>query len=112
MTVPQSQLPLTIAGRSLVDSIRIRWGGAGAVGLGLLALFSGSAAGIFFGVLLLGLGVATWALSGFGSRWWYDIPTPQRYIVGTGAVIGMLAFSLIILSFFVISWILTMLANS
>jgi hypothetical protein len=75
-------------------------------------LFSGSAAGIFFGVLLLGLGGATWVLSGFGSRWWYDIPTPQRYIVGTGAVVGMLAFSVIALSLFVISWVMTMFANS
>jgi hypothetical protein len=112
MTTADHQLPLTIAGRSLVDGTRIRWGGFGAVGLGTGLLFTGEAAGIFFGIILLLLGLATWILSSFGSTWWYDIPTPQRYVVAVGSVVGMMAFTGFILCLMLISWMLTMFANS
>lgn len=90
-TIPPT-LPLTIAGRSPFDGIRIRWAGLAAACFGVGLFFTADPAGIFFGVMLLGLGLATWLLSGFGNIWWFDIPTPQRYVVGTGAIIGLLTF--------------------
>ena len=43
-----------------------------------------------FGSLFVFLGLTTWIFSSFGMKHWYDIPTPQRYVVGTGAVLGFL----------------------
>lgn len=110
-TVPPS-LPLTIAGRSPFDGIRIRFGGLGAAGLGIGLFFTANPAGIFFGIVLLGLGLATWFFSSFGSTWWFDIPTPQRYVVGTGAVTGMLIFTVTVGGLFVMAWIIQMVASN
>jgi len=82
-------LPLTISGRSPFDGVRIRWGGLGAIALGVGLLCTAEPGGILFGAVLLGLGLATWIMSGFGSTWWYEIPIPRRYIVGAGAITGM-----------------------
>lgn len=109
-TVPQ-QLPLTIAGRSPFDGIRIRWGGLGALGLGIGLFFTADPVGILFGIILLGLGLATLILSSFGSAWWYDIPVTQRYIVGTGAITGMLAFIVVVGGLFLTFWIIQMIAS-
>lgn len=105
MTVPR-QPPLTISGRSPFDDVRIRWGGFGAVGLGIGLFFTVDPVGVFFGVVLLALGLATWFLSAFGSTSWYDIQQPQRYVVGIGAVVGMLIFIVFVGGFFLTAWIL------
>lgn len=112
MTATPSQLPLTINGRSPFDGIRLRWGGLGAVGLGIGLPFTAEPAGIVFGILFFGLGLATWILSSFGGTWWYDIPVPQRYVVATGAIIGMSIFIVFVGGFLVMAWVLTMFANS
>ncbi len=112
MTAVPLVLPLTIAGRSPFDGVRIRFGGLGGVGLGIGLFFTADPAGIFFGIVLLGLGLATWILSSFGGTWWYDIPTPQRYIVGTGAVTGMLIFIVFVGGFLLMAWIIQMVASN
>ena len=84
-------LPCTIAGRSPFDETRLRWGGVGAVLMGVGLLFT-EPAGIAIGLVMATLGVASLVLSAFGTKFWYDIPTPQRYVVGTGAVIGFVSF--------------------
>lgn len=85
------RLPLTIADRSPFDPIRLRWGGLGCIVLGALITGTGEVAGIVFGILFILLGLATWLLTGFGGIGWYDVATPGRYVVGTGAIIGFLA---------------------
>ena len=107
-----ARLPLEFNGRSPFDGIRIRWAGLALVCFGVGLPFTAEPAGIVFGVLFLALGVATWLLSSFGARWWYDIPTPQRYIVGTGAIIGTLTFIVFVGGFLVIAWLITIFANS
>ncbi len=92
MTTLPPTLPLTIVGRSPFDSIRLRWGGLSTLALGIGIPFTGEPAAIVLGILLITLGLATIILSAFGAKYWYDIPTPQRYIVGTGAIIGFLTF--------------------
>lgn len=112
MTVVPPPLPLTIAGRSLLDPIRIRWGGLGALCLGIGLLFTGEPAGAFFGVVLAALGIATWVLSSFGATYWYDIPSPQKYVVGTGAVVGFLTFIVFIGSFLIMASIIQLVGAS
>ena len=112
MTVLPPALPFTVSGRSPFDTIRIRWGGLGALGLGIGLLFTGAAAGVFFGILLAALGVATLVLSGFGAVYWYDIPTPRRYIVGTGAVLGFLTFIIFVGGVFLVASIVQMVARN
>lgn len=97
-----AQLPLTIAGRSPFDPIRLRWGGFGTILLGVLIVFTAEIAGIVFGIILILLGLATWRLSGFGRIGWFDIPAPHHYIVGAGAIIGF-----IFLNVFLLLWIST-----
>ncbi|MGE3795486.1 MAG: hypothetical protein AB7I38_16395 [Dehalococcoidia bacterium] len=111
MTAPR-QLPLTISGRSPFDDVRIRWGGFGAVGLGIGLFFTVDPAGAFFGVILLCLGLATWFLSAFGSTSWHDIQLPQRYVVGTGAVVGMLIFIVFVGGFLLMAWIIHTIASN
>jgi len=62
-------------------------------------------------VLLAIIGLATLILSGFGSNFWYDIPTPQRYVVGVGAVIGFMTFIVFVGGILLISTILTRVGN-
>jgi hypothetical protein len=109
---PPPQLPLTIAERSLFDGIRIRWGGLGSFGLGVGLLFTEQAAGVVFGIVLILLGLATWILSGFGNVGWFDIPKPQRYIVGTGAVVGFLSFVVFVGGTLLVSRTIQMLARN
>lgn len=85
------RLPLTMAGRSPFDPIRLRWGGLGCIGLGALITGTGEMPVIVFGILFILLGLATWLLTGFGGIGWYDINPPGRYVAGTGAIIGYLA---------------------
>jgi hypothetical protein len=63
MTAAHPSLPLTVAGRSPFDEVRVRWGGFGALAFGIGLLFSGTAGGIVFGILLAVLGGAALALS-------------------------------------------------
>jgi hypothetical protein len=107
-----SDLPCTINGRSPFDSIRIRWGGVGTLGLGIGLPFTQEPAGIVFGIALALLGLGTLIFSAFGSTFWYDIPTPQRYVVGVGAVIGFMTFIVFVGGTLLISTILTMVGNS
>ena len=95
--------PLTIAGRSFFDGIRFRWGGVGAILLGVSViggLHSGGA--IVFGILFILLGITTWILTSFGRRSWWDLSTASRAIAGTGSVIGMLFLYLVFFYFFII----------
>ena len=98
--------------RSPFDSVRIRWGGVSTLALGIGLPFTKEPAGIVLGVLLATIGPATLILSGFGSNFWYDILTPQRYAVGVGAVIGFMAFIVFVGGVLLISTILTRVGNS
>jgi hypothetical protein len=90
-SVEQRRLPFIYAsGRSAVDSTRLRWSGVGNV---ILALFfiSGShsgAFGVIVGILILALGLATWIITGFGTREWYSIPPGQRALPLTSRTCG------------------------
>jgi hypothetical protein len=105
-------LPLSVNGRSPFDSVRLRYGGLGSVGLGVGLLFTGQPAGIAFGLLLALLGSATWILSSFGMKHWYDIPTPQRYIVGTGAILGFFVCIVFVGGFLLLATVLQLIARS
>lgn len=95
--------PLTIAGRSFFDAIRLRWGGAGDIVLGVSCIGGlHSGGGIVFGVLFILLGIATWILTSFGRRSWRDMRTASRVLAGTGSVIGMLFLYLVFFYFFII----------
>jgi hypothetical protein len=88
------KLPLTIAGRSPYDRIRVRWAGSALVVLGVV-LFSQGTVGVIFGILCIALGIAVWGLTRFGARDydWYLLPPTARWIVGPGALAGsILAF--------------------
>jgi hypothetical protein len=108
--------PLTIGGWSFFDKVRFRWGGGGAIILGISLIGGGHSAGAaIFGVLFIGLGIATWVLTGFGSRgreewgddWysaWNSMSTNGRVFAGTGSVIGVLFVYLLFFWFFIIRW--------
>jgi hypothetical protein len=81
------RVPLTIAGRSPLDRTRLKYAGAGCLLLGFFA-FTGGAVGIVFGVVLVAIGIAIWALTSFGRKSWYELPRQQQYIVGAGATVG------------------------
>lgn len=110
--------PLTIAGWSFFDKVRFRWGGAGDIVLGIALIGSGHSAGAtVFGLLFIGLGIATWVLTGFGSRgqeefrgdWhsaWNSMSTNGRVIAGTGSVIGVLFLYVLFFWFFIIRWVI------
>ena len=76
-----------------------------------------SAGAAVFGVLFIGLGIATWVLTGFGRRgheefgddWysaWNSMPTNGRVIAGTGSVIGVLFLYILFFWFFIILWVI------
>lgn len=106
-----SALPCTINRRSPFDPVRIRWGGVSTLALGIGLPFTQEPTGIVFGVLLATIGLATLILSGFGSNFWYDIPTPQRYVVGVGAVIGFMTLIVFVGGILLISTVLTRVGN-
>jgi hypothetical protein len=97
--------PLTIAERSPFDRTRIRWGGGATIGLGIVLLFQG-AAGIFFGALLILLGIATWWLTSFGSVLFVTLSPGQQSIVGTGSMIGNLFLYSFFFCFFATMWMI------
>jgi hypothetical protein len=108
--------PLTIGGWSFFDKVRFRWGGGGGIILGIALIGGGHSAGAaIFGTLFIGLGIATWVLTGFGSRgrkkwgddWysaWNSMSTNSRVVAGTGSVIGVLFAYLLFFWFFIILW--------
>ena len=110
--------PLTFGGWSPFDKIRLRWGGGGCIVLGIAVIGSGhSAASTVFGLLFIGLGIATWILTGFGLRgqtefggeWhsaWNSMSTGGRAVAGTGAVIGTVFLYLLFFWFFFIIWVI------
>lgn len=97
-------LPLSFAGRSPFDPIRLRWGGIGAVGWGAFFLSRGNPAGVVFGLLFLGLGVSIWLLTSFGRIPWNDLPSNKKAVVGTGAVAGLLFVYMFFAVWFAILW--------
>src|ERR1700722_11709901 len=111
-----SKPPLTIGGWSFFDKVRFRWGGGGAIILGISLIGGGHSAGAaIFGFLFIALGIATWVLTGFGSRggeqwggdWysaWNSMSTNGRVIAGTGSVIGVLFAYVLFFWFFIILW--------
>ena len=99
-------LPLTIAGRSPFDPIRLRWGGGGTIVLGVVALAQGNAGGIIFGILLIGLGVGTWVVTGFGGTPWFALSSTQRGIAGPGAFLGLLFLYMFFGIFFLVIWVI------
>lgn len=105
-------LPFNIGGRSFADDIRLRWGGLGCVVLGVLASGTGGAPGIFFGLFLVALGVATWTITRLGRIPWHDIPTNTRWIAGAGSIIGNAFFLFFFLTFFLVAWFINTLANN
>jgi hypothetical protein len=67
------------------------------VGLGIALAVQGTPAGVLFGLLFVGLGLATWILTSFGLRYWYDVPPNLRhFVVGPGAVLGFLVAAVFI----------------
>lgn len=83
-------LPLTIAGRSPVDGIRLRWAAIGDLILGLGCIFgAGGGGGIFFGIVFMALGLATIYLTRFGAVSWHNIPKNVKPIVAVGSAIGL-----------------------
>jgi zinc-ribbon domain len=113
--------PLTIGGWSPFDKVRLRWGGGGCIVLGIALIASGHSAGAtVFGLLFIGLGIATWIITQFGTRgqaefngeWhsaWNSMSTGGRAIAGTGAVIGLVFVYLLFFWFFIIIWVIKIL---
>ena len=105
-------MPFSIMGRSPFDSIRLRWQGAGNIILALYCLFgAGGAGGIVFGILFIALAVATWVITSFGSRNWYSIPPAERYIAGTGAIVGVTVIYVTFGIFFLTIWFIMLIAK-
>jgi hypothetical protein len=107
--------PLTIAGWSLFDKVRYRWGGGGDILLGISLI--GAAHNIIFGILFILLGIATWAFTRFGhgdsslvvekdpDRWyaaWNSMSTVGRVIAGIGSAIGNLFLYVLFFWFFIL----------
>jgi hypothetical protein len=82
-------VPLTLAGRSPFDPIRLRWGGLGAVVLGVVLLFQGATAGVVFGIFFALLGIATWAVTRMGATSWLELTPLGKGVAGTGAIVGL-----------------------
>jgi hypothetical protein len=111
-TQSSGAVPFSIMGRSPFDETRLRWQGAGNIVLALYCLFgAGGAGGIVFGILFISLAVATWVITRFGSRDWYSIPPTERYIAGTGAIIGVAAIYLTFGIFFLTIWFIMLIAD-
>lgn len=117
-SMPQgySTPPLTIAGWSLFDKVRYRWGGGGVILLGI-ALMGAHAAGIVFGIIFIALGIATWVFTRFGNgdaslvtdqdpggwyRAWNSMPPHGRIIAGVGSAVGNLFLYALFFWFFII----------
>jgi hypothetical protein len=110
-----------IAGWSLFDKVRYRWGAAGDILLGLCLIVGvHNAGGIIFGILFIMLGIATCILTNFGrgssslsndqdpGGWytaWNSMSTNGRIISGVGSVIGYLFFVVVFFWFFIIRWV-------
>lgn len=113
--------PLTVRGWSLFDKVRYRWGGGGAILLGICLIGgAGGAGGIIFGILFISLGIATWVFTSFGNgnnelrsekdpgRWyaaWNSMSTNGRVVAGIGAGIGMLFLYVLFFWFFILRWV-------
>lgn len=83
MTAP---LPLTYGqGRSLVDKTRLRWAGVGNLILGGLLIVFGDWGDTLFGLLLVGLAVTTWILTGFGSVPFGELSGGKKTVVVIGS---------------------------
>ena len=53
---------------------------------------------------------ATWIITGFGTRYWYSIPTAGRVIAGTGSTVGLAVLYLTFGIFFLIVWVISLFA--
>jgi hypothetical protein len=74
--------------------------------------FSRNPAGIVFGLLLIGLGIATWRLTSFGGVPWEALDQHARLVAGTGSIIGNGFLLLFIGLAPIISWAIAMFADS
>jgi hypothetical protein len=106
------KVPFTIFGRSPVDPIRLRWGGGGDVVLGVILLLQGGLAGVLVGTLLMGLGIAVWVLSRFGSIPFLALSTLNKWIVGIGALVGVVFLYTFFICFFITLWAIQFFASS
>jgi hypothetical protein len=104
-------LPLTIAGRSPFDGIRLRWSGIGNLILAVACASGGNVAGIIFGVIFLILAIATWSITRLGTRPWYALSPGARALAGTGSVIGLVFLYLCFGIFFLTIWFIKVLAQ-
>lgn len=105
-------LPFTISGRSPVDGIRLRWGGCGSVLFGVALCVEATPVAVFFGLVLIALGVTTLAVTRFGSISWLELSTPLRTLSAIGAVVGVL-FVLALCSCFIVTyWFIQLLLKS
>lgn len=107
-----SAVPLSVAGRSPFDPIRLRWGGLGGVGLGVALLCTAEPAGIVFGILFMLLGLATWLITSFGKTPWSALSPLAQGVAGTGSVIGLLSLLGFFLVAFLVFWAIQLFANS
>ncbi len=98
-------LPLTIAGRSPFDPIRLRWGGGATTVLGLVACFQ-PGGGFALGIPLLALGIGTLVVTGFGGTPWQALGSAQKGIAGTGSIIGLIFLYMFFGIFFLIIWVI------
>jgi hypothetical protein len=96
--------PLTIAGRSPLDSVRFRWGGGTTIVLGVILMINGGLGGIFFGIVLALLGVATWIFTRFGGLSWYELSPVGKGVAATGSIIGNVFLYTCFGIFFAIIW--------
>lgn len=107
----QGRLPFTYAPeRSAVDPTRLRWSGVGNFILAMFFMFGshGGAFGVLAGLLVIALGLATWIITGFGTRQWYSIPPNARAIAATGSIIGVAMTYLVLGIFFLIIWVISL----
>lgn len=72
--------------------------------MGALAFGSVEPAGIVFGPPLIGLGIATWAFTAFGSA--------GRGVAGTGSIVGNLSLLMVFGIFFLMIWIIQGIARN
>lgn len=112
-SAPPAQPPLSVAGRSPFDQIRLKWQGVGNTVLALYCMFgAGGAGGVFFGIVFLALGIATWVIAYQADWQWYAIPPDfRRGVVAVGAAIGVAFTYLCFGVFFLVIWIFTHLAD-
>jgi len=104
--------PFSIAGRSPVDSIRLRWGGLGSLGLGIALFSTGGPAGVVFGLIFVFLGVATWFWTGFGTRPWGQLPQHAKVLTAIGSTVGLLCLLAFFAVAFAIFWAIQAFADS